>query len=88
MHIIFIPSYLNSLLNLQSNRITCSSDIVNLKRPPVRSRLKLTFGSFTHHAPVLWNTLPKHLRQPSPRQSSVTLTDYPSLRVLSSSVSP
>jgi len=59
------PSYLHSLLNVQSNRTTRSSDIITLKRPSVRSRLKVTDRSFTHHAHVLWNSLPKQLRQPS-----------------------
>ena len=36
------PSYLYKLLNVQSNSITRSSDIVTLQRPSVRSRLKLT----------------------------------------------
>jgi len=37
---------------------------VTLKRPTVSSRLKLTDRSFTHHAPVLWNALPKEFREP------------------------
>jgi len=49
-------SYLHNLLNVLSNRLTRSSDILTLQRPPVRSRLKLTDRSFTHYAPVLWNT--------------------------------
>jgi len=40
------PSYLHSLLNVQSNRITCSSVIITLQRPSVRSRLKVTDRSF------------------------------------------
>jgi len=79
------PSYLHSLLNVQSYRATRSSDIVTLQRPPVRSRLKLTNRSFTHHAPVLWNTLPRHFRQPTPHQSLLTLTDSTPLLALSSS---
>ena len=79
------PSYLHSLLNVQSYRATRSSDIVTLQRPPVRSRLKLTNRSFTHHAPVLWNTLPIHFRQPTPHQSLLTLTDSIPLLALSSS---
>jgi len=69
------PSYLHSLLNVQSNRTTRSSDIITLQRPSVRSRLKVTDRSFTHHAPVLWNSLPKQLRQPSAPLSLVTATD-------------
>jgi len=37
---------------------------------------KLTDRSFTHHAPVLWNSLLKHLRQPSPH-CSLPSTTYP-----------
>jgi len=78
------PSYLHNLLNVQSNRLTRSSDILTLQRPPVRSRLKLTDRSFTHYAPVLWNTLPKQLRQLSSPQSSLTLSDSAPLLALSS----
>ena len=79
------PTYLFTLLNVQSNRTTRSSDTVTLQRPSVRSRLKLTDRSFTHHAPVLWNTLPKQLRQPTPHPSLITLTDSTPLLALSSS---
>jgi len=51
------PSYLHSLLNVQSNRTTRSSDVITLQRLSVRSRLKLTDRSFTRRAPVLWNSL-------------------------------
>jgi len=47
------PSYLHSLLSVQSNRTIRSSDISTLRRPSVRSRLKVTARSFTHHAPML-----------------------------------
>jgi len=68
------PSYLHSLLNVQSNRTTRFSDIITLQRPSVRSRLKITDRYFTHHAPVLWNSLPKHQRQPSePHHSALLL---------------
>jgi len=69
------PSYLHSLLNVQSYRTTRSSDIITLRRPSVRSRLKITDRSFTHHAPVLWNSLPKLLRQPSAPPSRGTAAD-------------
>ena len=58
------PSYLHNLLHVQSNTSTRSSATVTLKRPTIHSRLKITDRSFTHHAPVLWNRLPKELRQP------------------------
>ena len=79
------PSYLYKLLNVQSNSITRSSDIVTLQRPSVRSRLKLTDRSFTHHAPLLWNNLPKQLRQPTPRHSHISLSESTPLLALSSS---
>jgi len=78
------PSYLHSLRNVQSNRTTLSSDIITLQRPSVRSRLKLTDRCFTHHAPVLWNSLPKQLRQPSAPPSLVTATDSTPTLALSS----
>jgi len=67
----YLHTYLYSLLSVQSNRLTRSSDIVTLQRPPVRLRLKLKHRYFTHRASVLRYTLPKHLRQPSPHQSFV-----------------
>jgi hypothetical protein len=59
------PSYLHNLLHIQSDTCTRSSTTVTvtLKRPTVSSRLKITDRSFTHHAPVLWNALPKEFRQ-------------------------
>jgi len=80
------PSYLHCLLNVQSNRTTRSSDVITLQRPSVSSRLKLTDRSFIHHAlAVLWNSLPKQLRQPSaPRSSLGTATDSSPLLTLSS----
>jgi len=70
------PSYLHNLLNINTNRLTRSSDVVTLQRPPVLSRLKLTDRSFTHHAPVLWNGLPKHLRQPTSCNSHINQTNF------------
>ena len=49
--------------------------LVTLLRPSVSSRLKLTDRSFTHHAPVLWNSLHKKLRQPRARHSLIGLSD-------------
>jgi len=78
------PSYLHSLLNVQSNRTTRSSNIITLQRPSVRSRLKVTDRYFTHHARVLWNSLPKQLRQPSAPPSLGTATDFTPPLALSS----
>ena len=77
------PTYLRELLHTERNRNTRSSDSVTLQRPSVCSRLKLTDRSFTHHAPVLWNNLPKQLRQPAPQHPSSNQTD--SILALSSS---
>jgi hypothetical protein len=56
------PSYLRSLLSLQSSRSTRSSSVVTLTRPSNPSRLKITNRSFYHTAPALWNNLPTELR--------------------------
>jgi len=66
------PSY---LLNVQFNRTTRSSNIITLQRPPVRSRLKVTNRYFTHHAPVLWKSLPKQLPLSSAPPSHGTAND-------------
>jgi len=55
---------------------THSSDIITLQCPSAHSRLKLTDRSFIHHAPVLWNSLPIHLRQPIPH-CFLPSTTYP-----------
>jgi len=47
-----------------------------LQRPSVCSSLKLTDRSFTHHAYVLWNSLPKQLSQPTPHQLSINQTGF------------
>ena len=60
------PNYLDDLLHIQGHRNTRFSDVVTLQRPSDCSRLKLTDRSFTHLAPVLWNNLPKQLRQLTP----------------------
>jgi hypothetical protein len=71
------PGYLHNLLNTNSNRLTRSSDVITLQRPPVLSRLKLTDRSFTYQAPVLWNSLPQHLRQPtSPSLPHINPTEF------------
>jgi len=55
------PLYLCSLLNVQSNHTTRSSDIIT--HPSIYSYLKAIDRPFTHHTPGLWNSLPKQLRQ-------------------------
>ena len=56
------PSYLSSLLSLTPHRSTRSSSLITLNRPSVTSGLKMSNRSFFHSAPVLWNSLPSHLR--------------------------
>jgi len=75
------PSYLHGLLNVQSHRTTRSSVIITLQRPSVRSRLKITYRSSTHNAPVLWHSLPKQLRQPSapPSHASISCLHFMAL---------
>jgi len=77
------PSYLHSLLNVQCYCTTRTFDIITLQRPSVRSCFKVTDRSFTHHAPVLWNSLTKQLRQPSAPPSLGTATDSSSPLALS-----
>jgi len=67
---------------LSSGYSVIISVIITLQRPSVCSRYKITDKSFTHHAPVLWNSLPK-LRQPSASPSRGTATNF-SILTLSS----
>ena len=62
------PTYLRQLLNIQPVRSTRSGSLVTLARPSA-SRLKISDRSFHITAPVLWNSLPPHLRQPATPQS-------------------
>jgi len=67
-------THLNDLLHIQRNWNTRSSDTVTLQRPSVCSSLKLMHRSFTHHAPVLWSSLPKQHRIPTPHHLSINQT--------------
>jgi len=78
------PFCLHSLLNVQSNPTIRSSDIITLQRPSVLLCLKETHRSFTHHTPVLWNSLSNQLWQPLLPQSLRTTTDSTPLLALSS----
>jgi hypothetical protein len=68
------PSYLRSLLSLQSSHSTRSSSVVTLARPSNPSRLKLTNRSFYHTAPALWNNLPIELRAYARNTNSFALS--------------
>ncbi len=59
------PSYIANLLTTQSLPYkTRSSALVTLERPRL-ARRAVAKRSFYHAAPVLWNSLPSHLRQPA-----------------------
>ena len=79
------PTYLYSLLAVQTNNITRSSSVVTLRRPTVTSRLKITNRSFFHHAPILWNNL-LEMRQTSSSTHSNTMPTsiFPCLALSSS----
>jgi hypothetical protein len=76
------PSYLRSLLGLQSSRSTRSSSVVTLTRPSNPSRLKITNRSFYHTAPALWNNLPTELRAYAPNTHSFALSTSQFLKKL------
>ena len=77
------PFYLRNLLTIQTNiKSTRSTDVVTLSRPSVKSRLSITKRSFYHHAPYLWNSLPREMRVPGSCSGS---SDHSSLLSLSSS---
>ena len=67
------PKYLRNLLTLQTARSTRSGSLITLSRSPA-PKLKISDRSFQYHAPVLWNSLPPHLRLPSSPTSSSSST--------------
>ena len=58
------PTYLNSLISLQTDNNTRSSDVVTIARPSPASSLKIADRSFQYASPHLWNQLPSSLREP------------------------
>ena len=56
------PSYLRSHLSSTPRRSTRSSSLITLNRTSVTSGLQISNRIFYHFAPVLWNSLPSHLR--------------------------
>jgi len=58
------PSYLSSLLTIQSARSTRSSKLITLYRPAITSGRTVLNRSFGYSAPILWNSLPPELRRP------------------------
>ena len=69
------PSYLRSLLSSTPRRSTRSSSLITLNRPSVTSGLKISNRSFYHFAPVLWNSLPSHLRHTAHHSTSSPTSD-------------
>jgi len=83
------PPYLHNLISIQRPRITRSSSVVTLARPPSSSSLKITDRSFRYASPCLWNQLPFSLRQPhSGTSSSISYSPISSSITSSSSHSP
>src|SRR5258706_9566558 len=76
------PSYLHSCLSLQTINGTRSSSLITLSRPASSSRLKVTNRSFSHHAPVLWNNLPRKMRLLSLTTTTIS-SDTPLLSLAS-----
>jgi len=74
------PTYLHSLISVQPPRVTRSSSIVTLSRPPTSSSLRITNRLFRYASPHLWNQLPVSFRQPCLKHPAddVTLTNSPS----------
>jgi len=70
------PSYLYSLISIQSTRSTRSSSIVTLSRAS-HSTLKRSNRAFRHAAPQIWNSLPLDLRQYSTNYTSDPLQSPP-----------
>ena len=71
------PTYLHSLISVQSPRATRSSSVVTLSQPS-RS-VKITSRSFRYASSHLWNQLPVSFRQPCTKHphDDVTLTNSP-----------
>ena len=59
-----LSTYLHSLISLQTDNNTRSSDVVTLARPSAASSVQITDRSFQYASPHLWNKLPVLLREP------------------------
>ena len=79
MHEHLLICLCSDLLTIQPTRSTLSSAVATLQRPSYPSRLKISDISFYYQAPVLWNSLPHHLRSHSLALSSKTHTPLLSL---------
>ena len=73
------PTYLHSLISVRPPRVTRSSSVVTLSRPPTSSSLRTTNRSFRYASPHLWNQLPLSFRQPCIKHPAddVTLSKSP-----------
>jgi len=58
------PPYLHHLISVQPPRITRSSSLVTLARPPTSSSLRITDRYFRYASHCLWNQLPSSFCQP------------------------
>jgi len=58
------PKYTRHLLSVKPLGPTRSGNLITLVRPSI-SRFMVSDRSFYHKAPVIWNSLPAHLRQPA-----------------------
>ena len=56
------PSYLSSLLTIQTAHSTRSSKLITLYRPAVRSCCTILNLSFRYSVPIAWSSLPAELR--------------------------
>jgi len=64
------PTYIFNLLHITQRQTTRSASSLTLARPSVLSGRKIIDRSFEFFAPQLWNSLPKHIRQPSTQDRS------------------
>ena len=68
------PKYIRRLITVKPLGSTRSGHLITLVRPPI-SRLMVSDRSFYHKAPVIWNSLPAHLRQPATLPPSTISTN-------------
>ena len=66
---------MSALLSSPPHRSTRSSDLITLNRTSVTSCLNLSNRYFYQSAPVLWNSLPSHLRHAAQHSTSSPTSD-------------
>ena len=72
--VILLIFALFSFLSLTSHRSTGSSSFITLNRPSVTFGLKMSNIPFVHSGPVLWNSLPSHLRHSGHHSTSLPIS--------------